>query len=114
MGMTSARSLIRWSIAPFFLGCALLRGSDEWTVLSLPAIAEQDERIPIGNGRFHFRRAGDVLHPEREPREVLERLRAQSPEMFAAQYQQQPVAAGGAMIKRGSIRRYDQLPQSGH
>jgi predicted phage terminase large subunit-like protein len=91
----------------------LLRGSDEWTVLSLPAIAEQDERIPIGNGRFHFRHVGDVLHPEREPREVLERLRAQSPEMFAAQYQQQPVAADSAMIKRAWIRRYDQLPKSG-
>ena len=31
----------------------LLRGSDEWTVLSLPAIAEQEEQVPIGNGQFH-------------------------------------------------------------
>jgi hypothetical protein len=45
--------------------------------LSLPAIAEQDEQIPIGDGQFHCRRAGDVLPPEREPREVLESLRAQ-------------------------------------
>ena len=59
------------------LAGVLLRGSDEWTVLSLPAIAEQDEQIPIGNGQFHFRHAGDVLHPERESREVLESLRAQ-------------------------------------
>src|SRR4029453_13940721 len=59
-------------------------------------------------------RAGDVLHPEREPREVLESLRAQlGAETFAAQYQQQPVAPGGAMIKRTSVRRYDQLPKSG-
>jgi predicted phage terminase large subunit-like protein len=95
------------------LAGVLLRGSDEWTVLSLPAIADQDERIPIGNGRFHFRHADDVLHPEREPREVLERLRAHSPEMFAAQYQQQPVPPGGGTIKRAWIRRYDQLPKSG-
>jgi predicted phage terminase large subunit-like protein len=54
-----------------------------------------------------------VLHPEREPREVLERLRAHSPEMFAAQYQQQPVPPGGGTIKRAWIRRYDQLPKSG-
>jgi hypothetical protein len=59
------------------LAGVLLRGSDEWTVLSLPAIAEQDEQIPIGDGQFHCRRAGDVLPPEREPREVLESLRAQ-------------------------------------
>ena len=95
------------------LAGVLLRGSDEWTVLSLPAIAEQDERIPIGNGQVHFRRAGDVLHPQRQSREALERLRAKQPEVFAAQYQQRPVAPGGAMIKRDSVRRYDQLPASG-
>jgi hypothetical protein len=75
------------------LAGVLLRGSDEWTVLSLPAIAEQDEEIPIRNGKTHPRRAGDVLHPEREPRDVLESLRAQlGAETFAAQYQQQPMA----------------------
>jgi predicted phage terminase large subunit-like protein len=92
----------------------LLRGSDEWTVLSLPAIAEQDEKIPIGNGKTHRRRAGDVLHPEREPRDVLDSLRAQlGAETFAAHYQQQPMAPGGAMIKRVWVRRYDQLPEFG-
>jgi predicted phage terminase large subunit-like protein len=96
------------------LAGVLLRGSDEWTVLSLPAIAEQDEQIPIGHGQIHYRRSGDVLHPEREPREVLESRRAElGAEIFAAQYQQQPVAPGGAMIKRDWLRRYDQLPKSG-
>jgi predicted phage terminase large subunit-like protein len=96
------------------LAGVLLRGSDESTVLSLPAIAEQDEQIPIGNGQIHVRHAGDVLHPEREPREILESLRAQlGAETFAAQYQQQPVPPGGAMIKRDWVRRYDQLPTSG-
>jgi phage terminase large subunit-like protein len=33
--------------------------------------------------------------------------------MAAAQYQQQPEAPGGAMIKRVWVRRYDQLPKSG-
>ena len=96
------------------LAGVLLRGSDEWTVLSLPAIAEHDEEIPIGNGHVHFRRAGDVLHPAREPREVLESLRAQlGPEIYSAQYQQRPVPPGGGMIKRGWVRRYDRLPESG-
>src|SRR6516225_3367074 len=96
------------------LAGVLLRSSNEWTVLSLPAIAEQDEQIPIGNGQVHVRHAGDVLHPEREPREVLESLRAQlGAETFSAQYQQRPVPPGGAMIKRDWVRRYDQLPPSG-
>jgi predicted phage terminase large subunit-like protein len=97
------------------LAGVLLRGSDEWTLLRLPAIAEQDEQIPIGNGQFYFRHAGEVLHPERESKEVLESLRAElRDEIFAAQYQQQPVVPGGDMIKRDWVRRYDQLPKSGH
>jgi predicted phage terminase large subunit-like protein len=96
------------------LSGVLMRGSDEWTVLSLPAIAEQDEQIPIGNGRFHLRRAGHVLHPERASRDALESRRAEmGEEAFEAQFQQQPVAPGGAMIKRDWPRRYDQLPKSG-
>src|SRR5215211_4761843 len=97
------------------LAGVLLRSSDEWTVLSLPAIAHQDEQVPIGNGQVHCRHAGDVLHPGRESRDVLESLRAQlGVETFVAQYQQQPMPHGGAMIKRAWIRRYDQLPTSGH
>jgi hypothetical protein len=93
------------------LAGVLLRVSDEWTVVSLPAIAEQDEEILIGNGQVHFRRAGDVLHPEREPKDVLESLRAQlGPEIYSAQYQQRPVPPGGGTIKRAWVRRYDQLP----
>ena len=96
------------------LAGVLLRSSDEWTLLSLPAIAEQHEQIPIGNGQVHVRHAGDVLHPERGPRKILESLRAQQgAETFSAQYQQRPVPPGGGMIKRDWVRRYDQLPPSG-
>jgi predicted phage terminase large subunit-like protein len=90
----------------------VLGQSDDWTVLSLPAIAEHDELIPLGRGRFHQRRAGDVLAPEREPRAVLEEMRRQlGSDYFAAQYQQAPVPPGGAMIKRHWIRRYTELPE---
>jgi hypothetical protein len=41
---------------------------DNWTRLHLPAIAESDNRIPLGPGHFHQRRPGDLLPPEREPR----------------------------------------------
>lgn len=92
-------------------GAVLKRVDHEWTVLNLPAIAEQDETILIGEKRFHLRQAGDVLHPEREPMAVLERIRGQvGSDVFAAQYQQRPVPPGGVMIKRDSIRRYDQPP----
>jgi hypothetical protein len=35
--------------------------SDDWTVLSLPAIAEIDENVPISEGRVYRRRAGGAF-----------------------------------------------------
>ena len=92
-------------------GSLLTDADHEWTVLKLPAIAEQDEEIPVGEGRHHRRRAGDALHPEREPLSVLQSTQGRvGSDVFAAQYQQRPVPPGGVMIRREWIRRYDQLP----
>jgi predicted phage terminase large subunit-like protein len=94
------------------VGRLLREQPDQWTVLSLPAIAEQDQTIPIGEDQYHIRRIGDVLHEGREPRSVLEQIRHQSgSDVFAAQYQQSPVPREGAMIKRTWPRRYAQLPE---
>ena len=41
--------------------------SDDWEVLSLPAIAEHDVEIPTGRGGFYFRKAGEPLSTLREP-----------------------------------------------
>jgi len=85
--------------------------SDEWTVLNLPAIAIESERIRIGDEHWHWRREGDLLHPEREGKEELDRMRlALGADLFSAQYQQAPVPEGGAMIKRVWVRRYDLPP----
>ena len=90
----------------------LLRGSKEWTVLNLAAIAEEDEQIQIGEDRYHRRKAGDPLHPARAPLEALESLRVQiGSETFAAQYQQNPVMPGGNMIKRDWVQRYENPPE---
>ncbi len=55
----------------------LLSQSNEWELLSLPAIAEFEEIVPLGNGRTHHRRFGEALSPEREPLHVLEALKLQ-------------------------------------
>jgi predicted phage terminase large subunit-like protein len=89
----------------------LLAQSDEWHVLSLPAIAPQDETVQTWEDQSHFRRAGEVLAPEREPLLVLESLKNQiGGDAFSAQYQQEPAPPGGAMIKRHWVRRYTALP----
>jgi predicted phage terminase large subunit-like protein len=83
-----------------------------WQVLSLAAIAEQDETIAIGDNEFHQRQAGEALHPELESRESLEKeQREVGSDVFAAQWQQSPVPPGGAMIRREWLRYYDKLPE---
>jgi predicted phage terminase large subunit-like protein len=89
----------------------VLGQSDNWTVLSLPAIAELHEDIMLPFERVHRRRPGDLLAPEREPERVLDELRkALGGDVFSAQYQQAPVPPGGAMIKRHWVQRYTEPP----
>jgi len=52
----------------------LSSGSADWEVLSLPAIAEIDERIPIGDNEFYHRRVGEALHPAHESLDTLLKL----------------------------------------
>lgn len=90
-----------------------------WKVLALPAIALEDEKheicTPYGV-RTRFRRAGEALHPEREPLEMLREYRKNMSEYaFSGQYQQEPVPVDGAMVKPNWFRyfRSDELPTIG-
>ena len=91
----------------------VLGQSDDWTVLSLPAIAETFEIVKLSEREEYIRRPGEVLAPEREPMEELQDMRRQlGSDLFSAQYQQAPMPPGGAMIKRSWVRRYTDLPAS--
>ena len=64
-------------------------------------------RIPLTRGQFHERREGEVLHPGREPRVALDRIRAGlGSAHFEAQYQQQPVPAAGIIVQAEWLARY--------
>jgi predicted phage terminase large subunit-like protein len=90
---------------------AYLLDQGGWTHLNLPAVAETEQRVQLGPQRWHLRKRGDVLHPEREPLSVLKELERSMGSMdYAAQYQQTPVAEGGNFIKRIWFPRYDQPP----
>jgi predicted phage terminase large subunit-like protein len=85
-------------------------GQEPWRVLRLPGIAEQDEEYvietPYGRRQVH-RRAGEALHPEREPLEVLQVIRETLGEYnFAAQYQQSPAPLGGGMVRVEWFKTY--------
>jgi predicted phage terminase large subunit-like protein len=77
---------------------------EPWEVLSLPAIAEEDECIPfegfLGIDRF-IRKAGEALHPERDSVETYRRIREAVGEYnFQSQYQQNPLSREGGVIKK--------------
>ena len=82
-----------------------------WQHLNLPAIAETDCSIALGNNRYHFRRIGDLLHPERENEAALHELKTAMGSMeFSAQYQQAPVPLGGNLIKWSWFKFYNAPP----
>jgi len=89
-----------------------LIGTGDWEHLNLPAFAEQEECIALGNGRHTMRHRDDVLHPEREPREHLEQMRrAMGHYHFSAQYQQRPVPVEGNIVKREWFPLLDTMPE---
>ena len=90
----------------------LLSCSTDWELLSLPAIAEADESVAIGDGEFFHRKAGEALHAAHEPLATLRKLqRTLGSDIFAAQYQQCPAPPGGVMIRREWLRYYDTAPE---
>ncbi|MBK7951187.1 MAG: phage terminase large subunit [Deltaproteobacteria bacterium] len=90
----------------------VLERDRSWRVLKLPAIAEEPAVIDLGHGLVHRREVGDVLHPAREPRVILEQVKLQQSSLtFSAQYQQAPVPPGGALIQEKWFRRYGRRPE---
>ena len=61
----------------------------------------------LGNRTF-IRKIGDILHPERESRETLAKIRKNLGEYnFVSQYQQNPTPPGGSMVKLDWIKYYE-------
>jgi predicted phage terminase large subunit-like protein len=86
---------------------------EDWEVVDIPAIEIEGREYRTGPlpNNVYFRRAGEVLHPEREPREILDLLRRNLGSLsFSAQYQQQPLPLEGNYVKRQWLRYYDEAP----
>jgi predicted phage terminase large subunit-like protein len=68
-------------------------GGEHWEIVSLPALAEDDD--PLG------RNPGEALCPDRYDEEALNRIKNKlGAYSFAALYQQRPVPIEGALFKR--------------
>jgi predicted phage terminase large subunit-like protein len=78
-------------------------GGDQWEVISLPALAEDNDPL----GRAH----GAPLWPEWEDEDALSRKRrAVGPRDWSALYQQRPAPEDGDYFKADWLRTYDKLP----
>jgi predicted phage terminase large subunit-like protein len=90
----------------------VLEKDGNWVHLDLPAIAEETQAIPIWPGKDYPRQIGEVLHPAREPREVLDKIKADmGTAVFSAQYLQRPVPVEGNLVKWEWFQVYTRPPE---
>jgi predicted phage terminase large subunit-like protein len=86
--------------------------AEDWNMLRLPAISERSETIALGERRTYRRRPGEVLRPQSEPLEVLDKVRAQmGSHAFSAQYLQRPIPSNGEIVKMEWFKHYAQAPE---
>jgi len=84
-----------------------------FTHLKIPAIAPTRTIIDFGKVKL-VREAGEPMHAEREPLEVLERQKIEMGSMaFAGQYQQEPAPAEGGLFKLAWLgKRYEKRAET--
>lgn len=87
------------------IGRAMLRQPEKWRVLSLPALAEENDSLG--------RDPGEALWPERFPVPFLEDVRAKNVYSFASLYQQRPTPREGGLFKWKDINdnRVTSIPE---
>lgn len=79
-----------------------------YACLCLPALAQRDMTIDIGPVLTHLFRRNDLLCPELITHEQLEQKRLESgPQVFSAQFLQNPVALEGNLIRLDHFRRFE-------
>jgi predicted phage terminase large subunit-like protein len=81
-------------------GRILKREPQNWEVLSIPAICEQEDDGELHSGRH----IGEALWENRHSLERLQQAQARAPRFFSALYQQHPTIEGGNIIKREWFR----------
>jgi predicted phage terminase large subunit-like protein len=88
-----------------------------WLQIRLPMEAEEDERwvFPI-SGRIVERKAGELLWPERFPRDVIEInfKRGMGSYVWTGQYQQRPTPREGNIIKQDWIHYWNRATLPDH
>lgn len=83
----------------------LLSQHGDWTVLTLPAIADEDMEYEISDGGIYLRPEGEVLNHQLESEaQLLELKENLGNHVFAAQYQQSPLTPTDTFVRREYFR----------
>jgi predicted phage terminase large subunit-like protein len=81
-----------------------------WRQICLPLVAEEEMTYQIGS-RVWTRRMNEPLIPDLYPHDVIQKIRAERGEaIFATQYQQNPTASIGELLRPEHIRYFGDLP----
>ena len=83
----------------------LLERDDDWEVLTIPAIKEDDDKEDP-------REIGEALWPKRHSLEKLLKVKADSPYTFSSLFQQNPSTKGGMIWKATMFKVCDVLPRN--
>lgn len=84
-------------------GRLLRQEPDEWVVINLPALYEDNENAWVMDPR----EIDDALWPERHSKERLIKIREKSPKTFSALYQQRPSPEDGIIISISDFQYYN-------
>lgn len=87
-------------------------GGEQWRVVSFPMEWDHDEpeTHTLNGETYLLREKGDILFPERMPRDFVEACKASGSLTWNALYQQRPTAKGGGLIRSDWFGEYSQLP----
>lgn len=81
-------------------------GAKDWTFVSIPAIAEEDD--PLG------RAVGESISPARMPIDSLHAYMEEDPVMFSGLFQQKTIQLSSASIKVDKLSFVDEVPLAAH
>jgi predicted phage terminase large subunit-like protein len=88
-----------------------VKAKEHWEHINLPAIAEVPETFTFSTGKQFDRQIGDVLQPNREPLEILDKIKNSIGKFnFTTQYQQRPIPLKGNLIQREWFNYYENMP----
>ena len=82
-----------------------------WPSLVMPAIATEAQDYLVADGEFYQRPAKELLQPDWDSLDELEKTKSEiGSRNFAAQYQQNPTPPDGNLIKASWLARYQLCP----